>query len=73
MKYRYSIRWSSGKTGLIRWNRQWIESQSVQRILFKTVFIIYLEYAKDFHLFFIFLIFFYRVFFTSKKYALKRL
>jgi hypothetical protein len=31
----------------------------------------YLEYAKDYH-FFTFLIFFYRVFFTSKKYALNR-
>jgi hypothetical protein len=48
------IRWGSGKTGLIRCNSQWIESQSVQRIIYNTVFIIYLEYAKDFHLFLIF-------------------
>jgi hypothetical protein len=67
------ILWCSGNTGLVWGNRQCIESQSDQRISFKTVLIIYLEYAKDCHLFYFCNIFFYCVFFTSKKYALNRL
>jgi hypothetical protein len=59
----YSIYWGSGTTWLVWWNSSWIESQSVRRIMFKTVLIIYLEYAKKFHLFLLF----YRAFFTSKN------
>jgi hypothetical protein len=55
-KYRYSIQWCSGNTGLVWRNSPWIEFQSVQRIVHNTVFIIYLEYAKDFHLFFFFVL-----------------
>jgi hypothetical protein len=53
--YRYSIYWGSGSTGPVRWISRWIESLSVRSILLKTVFIIYLEYAKDCHLFLLFL------------------
>jgi hypothetical protein len=63
-KYRYSVYWANGDTGLLRRNRQWIESLFDRRIMLKSVFIINLEYAKDFHYF----CFFYRAFFTSVFY-----
>jgi hypothetical protein len=64
-KYWYSIQWSSGNTGPVRWNSQWIESLSDRSILLKSAFIISLEYAEGRHVSFV-KIFFYRVFFTSK-------
>jgi hypothetical protein len=64
-KYWYSIQWSSGNTGLVRWISRWIDSLSDRSILLKSVFIIYLEYAKVPHVFFL-KYFFYRVFCTSK-------
>jgi hypothetical protein len=57
--YWYSIQWRSGNTGLVRWNSRWIDSLSDRRILFQSVFIIYLEYAKVPH------VFFFNIFFTA--------
>jgi hypothetical protein len=52
---RNSIQWTSGCTGLLQSYSHELDTQSAQRILFKTVLIIYLEYAKDFYFFLFFL------------------